>query len=79
LAHNVPQSEKRDYAVQSAPVLMTRDQILIEIDRVTQLRIGLSGQDTLCAYRAGTLEDPGRVGDALVLADLLDIDDPIYT
>jgi hypothetical protein len=32
----------------------------------------------LRAYRAGRLDDPGRVADLLVLADLLPDDDPLF-
>jgi hypothetical protein len=57
---------------------LTRDEIIKEIDRVARLRCGMSGADVIRAYRAGMLDDPGRVGDVLVLADLLDSDDPIF-
>lgn len=61
------------------PVLeMTREQIIAEMERVTRARLGLSAAEAVRAYRTGTLDDPGRVGDVLVLADLLDPCDPFF-
>ena len=56
-------------------VELTRDDILNRIDRGAQQRLGISGRALLCAYRARRLQDPGRVADLLVLADLLPEED----
>ena len=52
-------------------VQLTREDIISKIDHVTWIRLGRSAADVVRAYRAGQLRDAGRVGDALVLADLL--------
>lgn len=57
---------------------MTRNEIIAEMDRVAKTRLGLSASEVLRAYRAGELEDPGEVGDLLILAELLDSTDPIF-
>lgn len=58
---------------------LTRDAILEEIDRVARTRLGMPGADLLRRYRDGRLDDPGTVADALILADLLDSNDPIFS
>ncbi|MFD5089911.1 hypothetical protein ACFWMR_04880 [Amycolatopsis thailandensis] len=60
-------------------VELTREQIIANIDRVTRARLGRSAADVVRAYRAGKLPDAGRVGDALVLADLLDPSDSLQS
>jgi hypothetical protein len=60
-------------------VELTREQIIATIDRVTRARLGRSAADVVRAYRTGQLPDAGRVGDALVLADLLDPSDSLQS
>ena len=57
---------------------LSREDILRRIEKAAQRRLNMSASELLCAYRAGRLEDPGRVADLLVLADLLREDDPIF-
>lgn len=57
---------------------LTRDEIVREMDRVSQVRLGTSAADVVRRYQEGALEDPGQVGDVLVLSDLLPVDDPIF-
>jgi hypothetical protein len=59
-------------------VELTRDEILAQIDQVSRKRLGLTAEEALQQWRAGELEDPGAVGDALVLSDLLDPEDPVF-
>jgi hypothetical protein len=56
----------------STTLHMTRSEIIAAIDRVARIRLGTSAAELVDAYRTGRLADPGLVGDALVLADLLD-------
>ena len=61
------------------PVLeLNRDDILKRLNCGAQLRLHMSAEEMLRAYRAGRLDDPGRVADLLVLADLLRDDDPVF-
>jgi hypothetical protein len=39
----------------------------------------VSAAELIAAYRAGILDDPGQVGDVLVLAGLLDPSDAYFT
>lgn len=57
---------------------LTRDQILERIEKGAWHRLKMPAAQMLRAYRAGTLEDPGRVADLLALASLLPNDDPIF-
>jgi hypothetical protein len=57
---------------------LTRDEIVAEMERVAQARQGVSAAELVAAYRDGTLQDPGAIGDVLVLAGLLDPDDPYF-
>ncbi len=57
---------------------LSREDILRRIEKAAQRRLKMSAAELLRAYRAGRLEDPGRVADLLVLADLLREDDPIF-
>jgi hypothetical protein len=68
---------KARYAMSTTTVEMTREQIIANIDRITRARLGLSAAEVVHAYRAGQLPDAGRVGDALVLADLLSPSDSL--
>ena len=63
----------------SVPVLeLSRDEILKRLDYGARLRLRMSAEEMIRAYRAGRLDDPGRVADLLVLADLLPDDDPPF-
>lgn len=55
-----------------------RCEIIKEMDRITHARLALSASEVVRRYRAGELEDPGQVGDVLVLSDLLSPDDPFF-
>jgi hypothetical protein len=57
---------------------LTRDEIVAEMERVAAARRGVSAAQIVADYRAGTLQDPGQVGDVLVLAGLLDPADPYF-
>ena len=57
---------------------LTRDEIVAEMERVARSRTGVSAAELISAYRAGTLDDPGQVGDVLVLAGLLDPSDVYF-
>jgi hypothetical protein len=56
---------------------LSRDEIVAQIDAVARHRGYLDAADLLRRWRVGELDDPGPVADALVLADLLDTDDPL--
>lgn len=56
----------------------TRDEIVQEIDKKARRLIGMSAEEMLRAYRAGTLEDPGYVMHLLIYSDLLPKNDPIF-
>jgi hypothetical protein len=58
---------------------LTRDEIIAELERVSQQRRHTSAAKILQAYRAGTLEDAGELADVLVLATLLPDNDPLFT
>lgn len=60
-------------------VQMTRDEIVTAIEAVTRARLDKSAADVIKSYREGRLADPGRVGDALVLADLLQPGDSLQS
>ncbi|HCG00886.1 MAG TPA: hypothetical protein DEV93_10135 [Chloroflexi bacterium] len=47
------------------------DYIRHEIDIEARRRLGISGDELLARFESGELDDPGRVGDLLALADLL--------
>ena len=57
---------------------MTREEILERIEQGARKRLGVSARELVLAYRARRLDDPGRVADLLVLADLLPEDDPLF-
>lgn len=63
----------------TATLQMTRREIIAEIERVTRARLGKSAAEVIKAHRAGRLSNPGVVGDAIVLADLLDPNDSLKT
>ena len=49
----------------------TVEDVLRLIDEEVQARRGMSVDEFLTAYRAGTLENAGELADLIVLADLL--------
>lgn len=55
---------------------LTRDMIIDEMERVAKSRLDMPAYEVVHLYQAGELEEPGVVGDLLVLADLLAPDDP---
>lgn len=55
-----------------ATLELTRDEIVAAIEKVAQERRGVSASRLVTDHRAARLDNPGEVGDALVLADLLD-------
>lgn len=57
--------------VSEAVAEISQEEIQSVIDREAQARIGLSGAELLRRYRSGELDDPDRVADLIVLADLL--------
>ena len=57
---------------------LTRDEIVAEMERVALSRRGVSAAELIAWYRAGILDDPGQVGDVLVLAGLLDPSDAYF-
>lgn len=64
-------------AIDSQPTKVSRDTIVSTIDREARRRLDMSAGEMLTAYRRGELAEPGRVGDLLVLADLLAEDDEL--
>ena len=56
---------------------LTRKEIIDLIDEHARTRRGISGEELLRSWRAGTLEAPGEVADLLALAELLPEDDPL--
>lgn len=58
---------------------LTRDEVVELINHAAQAERGISGHQLLAAFRNGRLENPGEVGEALILADLLPDDDPMLT
>jgi len=58
---------------------LSRDQIVAQLEKESQRRLGMSADKFLLLYRLGRIPDPGSVGDLVVLADLLSDDDPLIT
>jgi hypothetical protein len=58
---------------------LTRDEVVDLIETTAQAERHMSGTQLLHAFRQGQLENPGEVGEALVLADLLPDDDPMLS
>lgn len=56
----------------------TRDQIVEILETGAHDRLGMSAGALIRAYRDGTLEEPGDVADLIVLARLLEEDDPLF-
>lgn len=63
----------------SDPVLeFSRDEIIAMLEEGANKRLGMSASQLLLAYRQGRLQEPGDVADLIVLAQLLDEDDPLF-
>ena len=62
----------------SDPLEFSRDQIIAMLEDGARDRLGVSASELLRAYRQGRLQDPGDVADLIVLAQLLDEDDPLF-
>lgn len=64
--------------IAGAPIRdLERDEIVTLLEQAANDRLGITAEEMLRLYGAGDLEDPGRVGDLLALADLLPEDDPV--
>jgi hypothetical protein len=59
------------------PLIWSREEIIAEVDRAARERRGISGRRLVRAWRTGRLESCGVV-DILILASLLDEDDPFF-
>ena len=57
---------------------LTREDIVKRLERGARRRLGISAAQMVRHYRAGKLEDPGRVGDLLILASLLPKRDRLF-
>ena len=64
--------------VSNDSVVMTRDEMIAEIDRGARRTLGLSAQALALAYRDRTLEAPGRVAELIAILNLLPDDDPLF-
>ena len=58
---------------------LTREEIVAEMERVSQRRRHLSAAKVMRSYREGTLDDAGELADVIVLSTLLPADDPLRT
>jgi hypothetical protein len=52
-------------------IVLSAAEIMRRIDTQSRRRIGMSGQEMVSAYAAGTLSEPTRVSDLLLMSDLL--------
>lgn len=59
-------------------VELTRDDIVAALEEGARERLRISATELLRRYREGELSDAGLVADLLVLADLLQADDPLF-
>jgi hypothetical protein len=59
-------------------VTLTRKEIIEELERECQRRLGISAAELFRQYREGRLAEPGAVADLLILADLLPEDDALF-
>lgn len=57
---------------------LTRRDIVKRLEHGARSRLGISAAEMVRRYRAGTLKDPGRVGDLLILASLLPKRDSLF-
>jgi len=57
---------------------LSRSEILERIEKEAQARLGMTAEDFVRRYRAGTLDSPGEAGDLIVLVNLLKEDDPLF-
>jgi hypothetical protein len=62
----------------TATLELTRSEIATLLDREARRRLGVSGEELVRRYKAGLLDDCGKVADLLALANLLDKDDPLF-
>jgi hypothetical protein len=62
----------------TAPLELTRDEIVARLDAEARRRLQMSAEDLVRAYRSCQLTDPGRVADLLALASLLEPTDPLF-
>jgi hypothetical protein len=56
-----------------------RDEILERINEVAKTRLFISGEELIKQYCTGGVPDPGPVSDVLILLDLLDPEDIIFS
>ncbi len=59
-------------------IALSRDEIIERIDKGARQRRGVSGRSLIAAYQEGRLEQAGDVADLLVLAELLEDNDPFF-
>src|SRR5437867_1647157 len=57
---------------------LSRKDIAERLERGAQHRLKMSAEEMVRAYRKGKLEDPGVVGDLLILASLLPEGDRLF-
>jgi len=60
-----------------API--TRDDILGQVYEAAKSRLGIGGEELIEQYCTSGVERPGPVADVLILLDLLDPEDPVFT
>ena len=65
-------------AALETPLRLSRDQIVAQLEDGARRRLHISAADLVRSYRAGDLPDAGRVADLLMLAHLLDEQDPLF-
>lgn len=56
----------------------SREQIAQQLDREAMRRLGIDGKELIRRYKAGLLNDCGKVADLLALTNLLAEDDPLF-
>ncbi len=56
----------------------SREQIAQQLDREAMRRLGIDGKELIRRYKAGLLNDCGKVADLLALTSLLAEDDPLF-
>jgi hypothetical protein len=57
---------------------LSREQIAQQLDREAMRRLGIDGKELIRRYKAGLLNDCGKVADLLALTSLLAEDDPLF-
>ena len=74
----------RTHGIDTAPaentsiLELTREQMAQQLDREDRRRFAISGEDLVCCYRAGLLQDHGHVADLLALTGLLAEGNPLF-